>query len=100
MPAVLSAPNDQADSSSLTFFLQQRRLLKGSSNQLFRLNTEPEQGIGTSTFRDRVFSLKKVLIYGDLLHRVMLTWGNESSNWMITYCLDDDECLCVNATFS
>lgn len=59
MPAVLSAPNDQTDSSSLTFFLQQRHLLKGSPNQLFRLNTEPEQGIGTSTFRDRVFSLKK-----------------------------------------
>lgn len=59
MPAMLSAPNDQTDSSSLTFFLQQRHLLKGSPNQLFRLNTEPEQGIGTSTFRDRVFSLKK-----------------------------------------
>ena len=75
-PAVLPAPNDQADSSSLTFFLQQTLLLEDSLNQLFRLRRE--QGIGAQTSRDRVFSLKKIPSYGDLLHRVVLVGWTES----------------------
>lgn len=99
MPAVLPAPNDQANSSSLTFFLQQRVLLKGSPSQLFRLNTEKEQGIGTQTFSDRTFSLKKPLIYGDLLHGVWLQREPSLSNRMITDCLVDGGSLCANAIF-
>lgn len=47
IPTVFPAPKVQAVSSSLTFFTQQRLLVKDFPNQLFKLNTEHDLVMGT-----------------------------------------------------